>query len=491
MTTERSSARWLRCAKALVGAASLALGVATAQAATINVINIDRPNVGFNDPEQATPVGGNPGTTLGQQRQIVFAFVADFWQRRLRSDVPIDVLATFDSLPCDSNSGVLGAAGAYNVFADFPNGRPATWYPGALANKLAGTKLEPNPNPFVSADIISFFNGDLGKPGCLDGLSFYLGLDGKAAANQIDLLTTVLHEFGHGLGFQTFTDDATGALFPGPDFPDLQFPSIWDYFLLDPQQRKTWAQMTDGERVTSAITPRNLVWNGREVTRNARKVLERGTPELFAAGQGLNRFVLIGAAEFGPPIDQRTLIAAPLARVVDQPDGRGLACTPLDAANAAAVSGKVAIVDRGACAFTVKVKNAQLAGARAVLVADNVPGSLPQPLAGADQTISIPSARISRDDGIALRAAIAATPPRRLPPFAVLFSNELKLAGADYLQRLFMFTPNPNQPGSSVSHFDTLATPNLLMEPFATANQAIAVSPPGDLTLPLLVDIGW
>lgn len=480
-----------RAARAAAGAVA-ALALAAAQAATINVINIDAPGVGFNDGTAAAPVGGNPGTTVGEQRQIVFAFVADFWARRLRSDVPIDVLATFDALPCTAASGVLGAAGAYNVFADFPNGRPATWYPGALANKLAAVKLEPNPDPFVSADIISFFNGDLGKPGCLEGLSFYLGLDGKAdPATQIDLLTTVLHEFGHGLGFQTFTDDATGALFPGPGFPDIQFPSIWDYHLFDPQQRRSWAQMTDAQRVTSAITPRNLVWSGKEVTRNARKVLDRGTPDLFVSGAGLNKFYLIGPAQFGPPIDKRTLVSAELAHVVDQPDGRGLACLPLDTANAKAVEGKVAIVDRGTCAFTVKVKNAQLAGAKAVLVADNAPGTPPLELAGVDASITIPSVRVTQADGIELKGAIAATPPRRRGPVAVLFENQLKLAGADYLQRLFMFTPNPNQPGSSVSHYDTLARPNLLMEPFATDNQPIAVSPPQDLTLPLLVDIGW
>lgn len=490
MTIERFSGlcrRWLSALAAVLAAGAFG----AVQAATINVINIDGPGVGFNEATAAAPVGGNPGTTLGEQRQIVFAFVADFWGRRLRSDVPIDALATFDSLPCSSGSGVLGAAGAYNVFADFPNGRPATWYPGALANKLAGVKLEPNPNPFVSADIVSFFNGDIGKPGCLDGLSFYLGLDGQAAANQIDLLTTVLHEFGHGLGFQTFTDDATGSLFPGPDFADIQFPSIWDYFLFDPQQRKNWAEMSDPERATSAITPRNLVWNGKHVTRNAHKVLNHGTPELFVAGKGLNKFYLIGPADFGPPIDDKLLIASEMARVKDQADGRGLACTALDTANAAAVKGKVALVDRGSCAFTVKVKNAQLAGAKAVVVADNAAGTPPLNLGGVDATITIASVRVTKDDGIELKAAIDATPPRRLGPIAVLFENQLKLAGADYLQRVFMFTPNPNRPGSSVSHYDPLATPNLLMEPFLTANQPIAVSPPNDLTLQLLLDIGW
>lgn len=491
MSTEvlQQTGAWLRRA---IAAAVLGVACVATHAATLNVLNIDGPGIGFNDPTPVAAVGGNAGTTLGEQRQIVFAYAADFWGRKLRSDVPIDILATFEPLPCTAGSGVLGAAGAYNVFSDFPNGKPATWYPSALANKLAGSKLEPNPNPFVSADIIAFFNGDIGVRGdCLTGLTFYLGLDGKAAPNQIDLLTTVLHEFGHGLGFQTFTDDETGTQFPGPDFAEIQFPSIWDYFLLDPQQRKTWAQMTDGERVASAITPRNLVWNGREVTRNAHKVLNRGTPDLFVAGKGLNEFLLLGPANFGPPIDRRNFVSAPLARVVDQANGTGLACTPLDSANAAAVAGKVAIIDRGSCSFTVKVKNAQLAGAKAVLIADNAAGSPPLNLAGADATITIPSARVTRDDGGRLKAAIDATPKGRIGPVAVLFENQLKLAGADYLQRLFMFTPNPNQPGSSVSHFDTLATPNLLMEPFATANQAISVSPPDDLTLQLLLDIGW
>lgn len=486
MSTE-AFVRLRRLCATVVTAAALG----AAQAATLNVINIDGPGAGFNEATPATPVGGNAGTTLGEQRQIVFAFVADFWGRRLRSDIPIDVLATFDSLPCSAGDGVLGAATAYNVFSDFPNGRPGTWYPAALANKLAAVKLEPNPNPFVSADIIAFFNGDIGKAGCLDGLSFYLGLDGKAAPAQIDLLTTVLHEFGHGLGFQNFTDDATGSLFPGPDFADIQFPSIWDYFLFDPQQRKTWAQMSDDERVASAITPRNLVWNGKQVTTSAHKVLDRGTPELFVAGKGLDKFYLIGPAEFGPPIDKRTLVSSEMARVVDQTDGRGLACVPLDAKNAAAVRGKVALIDRGTCGFTIKVKNAQLAGARAVVIADNAPGSPPLNLGGADPSISIASVRVTQADGNELKGAIAATRPGRLAPIAVLFENRLKLSGADYLQRVFLFTPNPNQPGSSVSHFDTLATPSLLMEPFLTPNQAISVSPPGDLTLPLLLDIGW
>src|SRR5438034_7985925 len=89
-----------RCRAAFLGGALLFAAVTTAGAATLEIINIDDPGVGFNDPTPVAPVGGNPATTLGEQRQNVFQFVANFWGKRLRSDVPIQVLATFGPLDC-------------------------------------------------------------------------------------------------------------------------------------------------------------------------------------------------------------------------------------------------------------------------------------------------------------------------------------------------------------------------------------------------------
>jgi hypothetical protein len=452
---------------------------AAATAADFQIINGSPPGIGFNDPTPAAPVGGNNGATVGAQRLKVFQRAADIWGRKLTSPIPITALSIFDSLDCDSTSAVLGAASTITIWTDFPNApKSNTWYPSALANKLARADLEPNPQPDGSDfDIVAFFNADLGQTGCLDGSGFYLGLDGNAPDGQIDLLSTVLHEFGHGLGFQTFTDDATGAQYDG-------IPSVWDHLLFDPQRNKNWASMNDAERAASAITPRNLVWNGTNVRKAAPRVLDRGTPEMYVAGRGLSRFVLIGQAQFGPPLSQGD-IAAELAYLPANP----LGCDAYTPADANRIRGKILLVDRGSCAFTQKVGNAQAAGARAVLVADNVAGSPPVPLGGADATITIPSARITRDDGTALKTAIAQR--SLIGPIAVMFNNLLKLAGADYLNRVYMYTPNPNSPGSSVSHYDTLATPNLLMEPFAEPGQAIAVSAPQDLTLELLKDIGW
>lgn len=81
------------------------------------------------------------------------------------------------------------------------------------------------------------------------------------------------------------------------------------------------------------------------------------------------------------------------------------ACVPLT--NAAAVAGKIALVDRGVCGFAIKVKIAQDAGALGVVVANNVAGA-PIVMGGADPTITIPSLMVSLATGNLIKANIAA-----------------------------------------------------------------------------------
>jgi Zn-dependent metalloprotease len=113
------------------------------------------------------------------------------------------------------------------------------------------------------------------------------------------------------------------------------------------------------------------------------------------------------AASFGPAL---TLvgITSDVIPAVDAANADGPttddACTALT--NAGAVTGHIALVKRGTCGFTVKVKNAQNAGATAVLVQDNVEAA-PGGLGGADPTITIPSVRIRLSDGNTIRTAIA------------------------------------------------------------------------------------
>ena len=71
--------------------------------------------------------------------------------------------------------------------------------------------------------------------------------------------------------------------------------------------------------------------------------------------------------------------------------------------NAAALSGNIALIERGGCDFTIKVKNAQNAGAKAVIVINNVASELIT-MSGADNTITIPALMIYKEDGDALKS---------------------------------------------------------------------------------------
>ncbi len=66
------------------------------------------------------------------------------------------------------------------------------------------------------------------------------------------------------------------------------------------------------------------------------------------------------------------------------------------------VSGKIALIDRGACTFVTKVKNAQDAGAIGVLVANNIDG-FPFAMGGEDPTITIPSMLTTKAIGTQLK----------------------------------------------------------------------------------------
>ena len=467
----------------LAAALALACGVmgGAQAAATITIVNMNAAGEGFNDATAAAPVGGNAGTTLGQQRLIAFQHAADIWGATLTSNVNIRVGASFVPLSCTANSAVLGSAGANDIFSDFPGApKAATWYPSALASKLAGADQSEPGDPHI----VARFNSRLGLfPDCLPGDGFYLGLDNRAGA-QIDLVTVLLHEMAHGLGFQTFTDSETGE-------QTIGIPSIWDYFLLDNRSNKAWVEMTDAERAASAVSGTGLSWNGANVTAAVpatlapTSVLRISGPAAGNAAGNLD----VGDASFGPPLGS-TAVIGQLMPVIDQGTPLGLACTPLSGANQLAVRGNVALVDRGVCPFVDKAKNVQAAGAIGMVVADNAPGDVTG-MGGDDPTIVIPSVRITQQAGVNLKAALTRRSRNMSGVVASLGVNPAKLAGTDSAMRIRMYTPTEFSPGSTVSHYTTDAKRNQLMEPSINADLTHQVTPPVDLTFSLLKDIGW
>jgi hypothetical protein len=446
-------------------AALVAFTGAPVRAATITVLDLDGVGEGFNDPTPATPVGGNPGTTVGAQRLFVFQYAADVWANLLPSSVEIKIGANFDPQSCTATSGVLGSAGPNSVHRDFPNAPfSATWYHQALANRLAGTDLAPTQN-----DIGITFNSAIGGSNCLPQ-GWYYGVDGNEGS-QIELLPVVLHEMGHGLGFSTTTDGSTGTLMNG-------FPGAYDHFLLDNTTHKHWTEMSQAEIAASAINCSNVVWDGPSVTANSATYLGPKPLLRVTAPAALAGDYPVGLAAFGPNLSS-TGVSGTVVLAVDGVGVPTNACEPLT--NASQIAGKIALMDRGGCTFTVKVKNAQDAGAIAAIVADSLPGCPPASMGGSDPTITIPSVRVTQDFGAQLKAELAAG------LHVTLITDPSQHAGTDPAGHVYVFTPNPYQGGSSVSHWDQSATPALLMEPALSASLSQSV----DLTLNHFIDIGW
>lgn len=458
-----------RSALAFALVAALALA-ASASAANIVVLSNDAPGTGLFDPTPVAPVGGNPGTTLGDQRAFVYLFSAARWGATIESDVDIFVLARFLPLGCAPAAGTLGSAGATFVHANFANAPVAeVWYPTALADALAGVDLVPN-----NFDIVSSFNSRIDDPAqegaCLTGRNWYYGVDHNGGTD-FDFLNVVSHEIAHGLGFANFVTETTGANFNGRS-------DIYSVSTLDTTTGQTWNLMTNAERAASAVRNGKVVWNGLSVTAQAPSFLGPRPSVIALQGPAAGSHEAVPAS-FGPPIVAGDGTTG-LLRVANDGVGVGSdACEPLINSGSQNVSDKIVLIDRGICAFTVKVANAQAAGAKGVIIADNLAGGSFPGMGGVDPTITIPSMGITFELGQALRAA---------PPVVKLRLDPSVQAGTqDGFVRLY--APTVVALGSSISHYDTTANPNLLMEPFIT--NTLRAADTFDLTPALFEDIGW
>ncbi|HTG88370.1 MAG TPA: PA domain-containing protein, partial [Pyrinomonadaceae bacterium] len=339
----------------------------------------------------------------------------------------------------------------------------------ALANKLAGVDLLPA-NDDITANFSSTFN-------------FYLGLDNNHGA-QPDLVAVLLHEFAHGLGFSQLANLGNGALFSG-------LPDQYNSKLFDQTLNLFWPQMTNAQRVASATRWGRTVWAGSFVTAGVPSVLSLGSLEVrVTTPANIAGVVQFGGAAFGPTVASSTVSGNVLA-AVDVAEAGGTTtdgCSPF--ANAAAIAGKIALIERGLCGFAVKARNATNAGAIAAIIYNNAANAAAGPPGMADDGINgafvtIPAVSLRRTDGTDIVAALVGTVGASMG-----INNGIR-AGADELGRVRVFAPFPVIGGSSISHYDTVAIRNLLMEPAINGDLTHKVKAPDDLTFELLRDIGW
>ncbi len=126
------------------------------------------------------------------EAQAAFQYAVDLWEQHISSPVPIRILASWEEL----EENVLGSAGPSTFYGNFANApMQSTWYPLGLAHALAGQRFDGAPAYDIHANFSS-------------SMSWYFGTDARPPAGTFDLVTVVLHEIGHGLGFfQTYQVD--------------------------------------------------------------------------------------------------------------------------------------------------------------------------------------------------------------------------------------------------------------------------------------------
>lgn len=443
---------------------------ASAGTGRVVIVNTDPPSIGFNDLTPVAPVGGNPGTTLGQQRLNVFQAAADRWSSLIDTNVDIRVQASFAPIPgCTATEAILGQAAPFSWKRDFANApQPGVWYPAALANALAGVDLEPTPEIFTQ------FNADVDNATCLGESDWYYGLDGDHGSDS-DLFVVVLHEIAHGLG-------VSSAGRTGDTFRD-GLPSTYDTNLLDTTTGQRWPQMSAEQRRVSLNNTARLVWAGPNVRNHAARLLRPVT--LFSVSQPapIARAYDIGQASFGPALGQAA-VSGRLVQATDAADTEGPATTDGCSlfTNAGAIAGNVAVADRGTCTFVVKALNAQAAGATALIVLDNRRETCMPPAMGGESTeVTIPVISLGANDADSVRAQLGSDVR------GSLLNDPTRLAGATGEGYVRLYAPCTTDGGSSKHHWDTPASPNLLMEPSVNSDLLHGV----DLTLYMLMDIGW
>ena len=121
--------------------------------------------------------------------QKSFQAAVDIWANLISSPVPIRINATWRKIDSGTGGGtILGQASPGDFTRNFPGQqRSGTWYPIALAEKIAGQEL----NSVNEPDITAEFNSSA---------PWYLGV-AAPPSNQFDFTSVVLHELCHGLGF--------------------------------------------------------------------------------------------------------------------------------------------------------------------------------------------------------------------------------------------------------------------------------------------------
>ena len=212
-------------------------------------------------------------TGFTPEAQAAFQYAVDIWSSILVSPVPIRIQANW----VQQDRGVLGSAGPTAIRVGSNGTQKANGiYAIALAEKIARRQLN---NP-ADADISADFNRNN---------NWYYGTDANPPAGQTDLVSVVLHEITHGIGFiGYFSAPENGST---GQYLSNGFPGVYDHFIENAQaQRLVTSQEAFPDNSTALFrqfTGNSLFFNGPILRQNTGQRAKLYAPSTFDRGSSL------------------------------------------------------------------------------------------------------------------------------------------------------------------------------------------------------------
>lgn len=197
-------------------------------------------------------------TDMPSSAQNAFNYALDIFEDVFISPVDININVTWEDIP----GNAIGYAGAY-VWRSNLSFLPESnkWYPEPLVNLYRGYQYNSNQDINVWLD---------------SSTNWYYGTDGNPAWNQVDMVTVILHEICHGLGF-TGTANSDGT----PVNTTIGWsgdPNIYDEFVENGAGTSILSYSNGSSALLSQLVNNNLYFNGPFVN-----VQNSGTPAKIKA----------------------------------------------------------------------------------------------------------------------------------------------------------------------------------------------------------------